>query len=331
MIDGQDKGQDVILYEGDGAASNPITGLNFQPDFVWIKNRQTTDHHQWFDSVRGVTKPCRMNDSTVAEAVNADTLLSFDSAGFTVGADVWVNTNLEDYAAFCHKKGAAWGFDIQTFTGTGSAHAESHDLGAVPEFIIVWNRTQGRSAPVYHHHAITLTDPETDYQFMDTAAAWVDAATVWNDTAPTSTQFTVGTSANVNESGESMVAWLWRGIDGFSKAGSWVGNGNANGPYVHCGFRPRCIWFKNAQGANSWRWYDVVRNAENQGAVNNGTPLRYILHDSNNAEADETAESIIWMSNGFKINASTAYLNTNLDQFVYFAWAESPWKYANAY
>jgi hypothetical protein len=117
VLNTQDEARFVKLYTGDGAASNAQTGVGFQPNWIWIKNRDTTDHHLIHDDQRGAGKELRLNDSTVSEATNADGLLSFDTDGFTVGADVWYNTNTEDYAAMCLKSGAEWGFDIRIYYG----------------------------------------------------------------------------------------------------------------------------------------------------------------------------------------------------------------------
>ena len=315
---------DVVLYEGTGAELE-ISDLAFQPDFVWIKNRDATDSHQIFDSLRGATYPYDCNDGTGAEAQDADTLTSFDSDGFTVNVDVKVNTNTENYVAWCLKEGADYGFDIVTYEGTGVAQAINHNLGVVPKMIWVWNRSQGRSAPVYHYAGLNKTDPETDYGLMDVTNAWTDSNTMWDDTAPTSTQFTVGTEDNTNENGEDHVAYLFADAEGLTKVFHYEGNGNAAGPYVYCGFRPRIILYKNADdGSRDWRIYDTERNP-----INGENTLR-CLPDDNAAEASEGAVIVDILSNGFKIKNSSAFVNGNNNTIIGVAFAEQPFKYANA-
>jgi len=317
------KAVNVKLYTGDGSVDQDITGVGFQPDFVWIKNRDTTDNHLVFDSVRGVTKWIPPN-TTTAETADADTLLTFDEDGFSVGADVKVNTNTEDYAAYCLKEGAAYGFDIVEYTGTGAAHAINHNLGVVPKMIMVRRLGSAGQWMVYHYAAQNKTDPETDYGNLDDAGAWADLATPWNDTAPTSTQFTVGTHNAVNVNESTYVAYLWADIPGLVKCFHYEGNGNAAGPYIYCGFRPRWIIYKNADGGNDWRLYDSVRNTYN------GVNLIRFLPDSNAAESTADGISMDMYANGFKIKVSTAFINTNNNSFVGIAFAEQPFKYANA-
>jgi hypothetical protein len=318
-------GFDVVLYEGTGAEL-AITDLNFTPDFVWIKNRDAADSHQLFDSVRGATKALEP-DATAAENTDAQSLKTFDSSGFTLGTMAEVNTNAESYVAWCMKKGAKYGFDIQTYTGTGSAHTESHDLGGVPELIIAKNRTEGDDHwPVYHHHALNKTDPETDYGdygLLSVINAWTDIA-CWNDTAPTSTVFSVGTNNFINENTKEFVAYLWRSIDGFSKVFSYEGNGNALGPYVYCGFRPRFVIIKDADsGSDGWIMFDTARDTYN--------PTSRVLYPYiPNVENTGSTHPVDVFSNGFKIKATTVDYNRNNSTMVGIAFAEQPEKFSNA-
>jgi hypothetical protein len=320
----------VVGWAGDDGATKAITGVGFQPDFTWIKCRDVgVAYHQLYDSVRGANAILNPNVSLVEyDTDTAGYLSAFDADGFTLtdGSASAVRTHAtgRNYVAWCLKKGATYGFDIQTFTGTGVAHAENHDLGIAPELIIVKNRTAAaREFITYHHAALNKTDPETDRGLLDTSDAWSDLASAWNDVAPTTTQFTVGTNDNSNELDESLVAYLWASIDGFSKVFSYEGNGNAAGPYVYCGFRPKWIWFKNADGAHSWRLYDTTRNPYN------GPSIKRLLPDTNAIES--TADGVVDLySNGFKFLASTAGINTNNNTYVGIAFADQPFRYANA-
>ena len=316
-----DKGFDVVLYEGTGA-EKVITDLEFQPNLVWIKNRDAADQHVLTDSVRGVTKELN-SDSTAIETTVVQGLKSFGSSGFTLGTDDRYNTNAESYVAWCFRTGAKYGFDIQTYEGTGAAKAENHDLGGVPELIITKSLGSVRSWAVYHHHALNKTDPETDRGLLDVNNAFVDEATYWNDTPPTNTQFTVGTDNQVNENTFDFVAYLWRSIPQFSKVFSYTGNGSADGPFVYCGFKPKYILIKDADAAQSWIILDTKRNTYN--IVDN-----YLRADTAGVEDAVGENETDILSNGFKLRAIDAPVNTNAHTYVGIAYAEQPGKYSNA-
>ena len=319
--DPQDDYINVITYEGTGA-ENAQTGVGFQPDFVWIKNRDTTDPHLVFDDIRGATVHLEP-DKTAAEATTAQTLKSFDADGFTLGTDNEVNTNNEDFVAWCLKEQSSF-FDMVSYTGSGAAHTESHDLGVVPEMMIVKNRDQADSWTVYHKAALNKTDPETDRGLLDTTGAWSDAATIWNDTAPTSAVFTVGTAHNVNANNEKYIAYLFASIAGLSKVFAYEGNGNAAGPYVYCGFRPNWILIKDVDSVANWFMFNT--------AVNTYNPVSNSLKASvTDAEASGTNAMDIH-ANGFKIthNNGTWSINGNNKTIVGIAFAEQPFNYANA-
>jgi len=315
------KGFDVVTYEGTGAAQS-ITDLNFQPDVVWIKNRDAADNHRLVDSVRGATYEIYPNVAA-AQALDANGLTAFLSNGFSLGTGAnGYNDSGESFVAWCFRKGAKYGFDIQSYEGTGIAHAEGHDLGGVPELMYVQNLDAANYSAVYHHHALNKTDPETDYAILALVQAWADLDTMWNDTAPTSSQFTVGTNANVNTNANTYVAYLWRSIDQFSKVFSFIGNANANGPFVYCGFRPAYIIFRFV-GTVSWYICDVKRNTFN-------VMDDWLVADGTNIEFTQVNVLVDVVSNGFKIRGSSASINTSAQITVGIAIAEQPSKYANA-
>ena len=324
----------VVLYDGDGGATKSITGVGFQPDMVVIKGRSggVADWHV-YDSVRLVENNLQWNNTNAESNQDAaGYLTSFDADGFSLdeggGAPVDTHETGYTYAAWCFKKDPAYGFDIQTYTGTSIAKNVNHDLGVVPELIMVKARTQaaGRTWCVYHSGGANKTDPETDYGRIDVDNAWADLATIWNDTAPTSSVFTVGTSDAINDDTYLYVAYLFASIPHFSKVFSYEGNGGtASGPYIHCGFKPRCILFKNADGANSWRVYDTERNPYN------GFSLNAVYPDTNAIEAATDLVSVSFTANGFKVNVSTNFINANNNTYVGIAFAGQPFKYANAH
>ncbi len=316
------KGFDVKLYTGTGA-ENAQTGLSFQPDFIWFKYRNAAHSHFLFDSVRGATKYL-YSDADNAEMTAAETLKSFDTAGFTVGTNVSVNTAAGTYVAWCWKESVDYGFDIVSYTGTGANPRNiSHSLGAVPEMYMVKERGGDTGHwRVYHHHALNKTNPE-DYQgILNLANAWADDNTMWNDTAPTSSVFTLGSAGDINDTDDTYIAYLWRSIEGYSKVFSYTGNGNADGPFVWCGFRPKFLLMKNASSAgHEWFVYDTDRNTYN--------PLDdYLLPDLPNAEG--SVVSYDFLSNGFKVRTASVKHNTNAHIYMGVAFAEMPFKYSNA-
>lgn len=313
------------LYTGNAASSRAITQdspSTFGPDLVWIKNRDQADEWKALDTTRGATKELNI-DSDNAESTDANGLTAFSATdGFTLGTGAGgYNDNAEDFLALMWEEGATPGLDIVRYTGTGVAHAESHGLGVVPAFIIVKQRTDaGRSWNVYHEGV--SSDPETDYLLLSTSAAMVDDITRWNDTAPTTTQFTVGTAAALNENTKNFVAYLFAGVEGFSKFGSYTGNGNADGPFVWCGFGPKFIVVKNSGASGNWVHHDTDRSPYNPAGN------RLDFDTANTESADNTKIDIL--SNGFKIRNASTGDNTNGVTYVFAAWAEFPFKYANA-
>ena len=321
------EGFDVVTYLADATNPRTLTGLEFQPDLVWIKNRDNAYSHVLVDSVRGVNKIIHCDDDAVEDAGGAHgTVSAFTADGFTVAegatSDNDVHKSGDDYVAWCFRKGAAYGFDIQTYEGTGSAHTESHDLGGVPELMIIKNLDQADYWAVYHHHALNKTDPETDYAHLNTTGAFGDSADFWNDTAPTASVFTIKNSHRVNANSETYIAYLWRSIPGFSKVGSYNGNGNADGPYVYCGFRPRWIMIKRMAAAGSWVLLDAMRPGYN---LSDG----YLYAETAAAEVTGAYQMDI-DSSGLKLRATNAAFNANAVKFAYIAIAEQPDKYSNA-
>jgi hypothetical protein len=322
------KGFGVITYTGDGVDDTDITGLDFTPDLVILKSRDDTNAMIVTDSERGAIKTL-ITSSTAAEdtdGYNDGWVSAFIDGGFTVAQGSssmsLVNANTVDYVAWCWKKSAQYGFDIQLYEGTGSAHAESHNLGGVPEFMIVKNRESAYNWAVYHHHAKSKTDPETDYGWLNLDGAWTDGATVWNDTAPTSTQFTVGTAANVNENLKDHVAYLWRSIPGFSKVGS-IYSTSLDALYAYCDFTPKFVMLKSDYNGDPWLMYDRERQPGSRGGT-----TRTLAADSTAAESDSTIAGLDFYSNGFRMrNTSNAWTYQNI---VYIAFAEVPFKYSNA-
>ena len=333
----------IQLYTGNGSANHAITfddtDTDMQPDLVWIKNRDATDQQMWFDSVRGATKVIGSN-STDAETTDADTLDSFTSDGFQVDADVKVNTNTEDYVAWCWKAGTtsginATGADItpsaysfnQTsgvsiikYSGNSTSGAEvAHGLAAVPHLMIIKNidYSSGEGWQVYHHK--NTAAPETDALQLHATDATQDTATRWNDTAPGSVLFTLGNDISVN-TGYTYLGLIFSEKQGFSKFGGYTGNGNADGKFVYTGFRPAYVLSKRTNGAADWMLLDSKRLGYNP----DNNPL---FPDGSGADSDVDVMDIL--SNGFKLRATSVDINGSGDTYIYAAFAEAPFVNSN--
>ena len=319
------------LYTGNGTDDTGIvfdtTDTTMQPDFIWIKNRNSTNEHLIIDSVRGATKYLHTNEGTPGtqgQTTAANSLQSFDSNGFTLGDNANFNTNTNTYVAWCWKESATSGFDIVSFTGSGSAKTESHSLSAVPHVMIVKRYDGDGNYWVIYHHKNTAA-PETDYLRLgdNGTNATADDASRWNDTAPTSSVFTINDSSQVNGDGNTYITYLWSEKQGFSKFGSYAGTNNANGAFVYLGFKPAWVMIKMSDAAKGWMLYDNKRFPSNP--VNAYLTLQA---DSNAAEAYGTVYPIDFLSNGFKFNTDTSEVNAD-QTYVYMAFAEAPFVNSN--
>ena len=315
------------LYTGTGS-SNAITGVGFQPDWTWIKQRNGTYGHDLYDVVRGATKTLNTNN-TLAEYTSADRLTSFNSDGFTLGTNASVNGSSDTYASWnwlANGAGSAntdgtttstvsvnttAGFSISKYTGTSAVATIGHGLGVVPSMIIVKNLSSGtRKWAVWHNK---LSANNKYLSLNETSAELTDSAT-WNNTAPTNTVFSSSGSGEVNQSGENFIAYCFAEKKGYSKFGSYTGNGNADGTFVYTGFKPAFVIYKRYDsGAYSWVLVDNKRNTFN--AVD-----KYVHPDSSAAEG--TVTLMDFLSNGFKMRVNDT--TSNQGSIIYMAIAEEP-------
>ena len=308
----------IKTYSGTGSSlAVTLDGeTDMSPNLVWIKSRSHTNYHVATDTVRGVTEQIYPNDAG-AEETTAGSLTVFGSDGFTVaGSSTDTNGSGRTYTAWCWNESATSGFDIVQYSGTGSAQNISHSLSAVPHFILVKQHDTGRHWALYHHK--NTSAPETDYLTPTTDVATTDASTFWNDTAPTSSVFTVGSVEETNGSGtNNIVAYLFSEKQGFSKFGTYQANGNADGPFVYTGFRPAHVTFiKQTTGGTNWDNYDDKR------AGYNSKNYR-MLTDQNSGEST-SGTHIDLFSNGFKAISDNETVNSGTGTYVYMAWAEAP-------
>jgi len=329
------KYMDALAYTGTGA-SNSISSLGFSPDLVWIKNRGTTTDHALYDIVRGAQAQLSSN-STASEVTSSSGLTAFDSAGFTIGTSSLVNTSGTQYIAWSWDAGSTTstntsgsitstvrvnpqaGFSIVSYTGNGVSGATiGHGLGVAPKMVIAKLRNSaGFQWPVYHSG---LTSASYYLWLNSTNAQALDSA-YWS-TTPTSSVFSVGTNANTNNNTSPYIAYCFAEIEGYSKFGSYTGNGLADGPFVWCGFRPRYALFKYTGGTSNWTILDSSRNSEN-------VADDYLIASGNSAEATGF-DAVDFVSNGIKIRYSGTSINASGGTIVFAAFAESPFKYARA-
>jgi len=307
----------VKTYTGTGSsAALTLDGdTDMQPDLVWIKERGGTQNNIVTDAVRGTNKNL-YSDSTSAEATTTDNITAFGSDGFTVaGAGNETNGSSKTYVAWCWKESATSGFDIVSFTGNATARTISHSLSAVPKFMIIRNRPDTANFLVYH--GANTSAPATDGLYMNTTDATDDDAGFFNDTDPTSSVFSVGTNNNANGNTDAMIAYLFAEKQGFSKFGSWIGNGNADGPFLFCGFRPAMIIGKNTSRTEDWFILDAKRDTFN--------PVDERLQpNSSGAESTVTTLGIDFCANGFKLRGATNQYNTSGETMIFMAFAEAP-------
>jgi len=321
----------TVLYTGNGGTLN-VTGVGFQPDWVWLKSRASTRHHMLYDSVRGATKTLRSSLSN-AEVTGSTTLTSFDSDGFSLGADSDVNT-AESFVSWNWKAGGSAssnsngsitssvsantdaGFSIGTFTGTGSAGTLGHGLSSAPEGIILKSRGSTANWLVFHKD---ITNSPTHIMFLDATNASTDQSR-FNDTNPTSSVFSVGPNNAENQSGIGYVFYCFHGVEGYSKFGGYTGNGSSDGTFVFTGFRPAWVMVKRDSATENWRMQDSKRLGYNPEG-------KELYADLNLAEASNSFDMV---SNGFKIRNTSNGYNASGSTYIYFAFAEAPFKFANA-
>ena len=301
------------LYTGTGSEL-AITGVGFQSDMTWIKGRSGATEHVLTDSVRGVTKEISSNDTGAEETV-AQGLTAFGSDGFTVGTDGSYNTSSATYSSWNWKESATAGFDIVAYTGNGSSgNTVSHNLGAIPSMMIIKNLSGTTSWIVYHHK--NTSAPATDVLRLDTTAATADDDSMWNDTAPTSSVFTLGSTSSANGSGTNYIAYLFAEKQGYSKFGSYTGNGNADGTFVYTGFKPAFVMLKKTSGTGNWQMFDDKRVGYN--------PDNDVLRANLSNTECTSCVKIDTLSNGFKLRNTDGDGNTSGGTYIYMSFASEP-------
>ena len=310
------------LYEGNGGTQTITNNINLsgKGGLVWIKNRDAADAHNLVDTVRGATKVSPISPA-LGEVTDDDNVTGFTTTGFTIGDDVKVNTNNESYASWTFRKQAKF-FDIVQYSGNGSPRTIAHNLGSVPGMIIVIRTDDADDAYVYHR-GMDSSAPEDYYIKFSTDDARVDSSNYWNDTAPTSSVFSVGNANGVNNASGEYIAYLFAHNDGdggfgesadqdIIKCGRYSGSGTHFAPEQDIGFEPQWLLIKTVNGTKDWVLFDNMR-----GLVVDGS------HDSwfypNTLAADNSSGSLIELKpTGFKPNGSS-FTGTSGKDFIYVA------------
>ena len=312
-----------VLWTANGTNPRTITfggSVDIQPDLLWYKCRSAAVPNILNDSVRGFgnDKELSSNDATAAGGQSSETdgyVSAATSDGFTLaagssGGDHYTNEGSRTFVAWGWKESATAGFDILTHTGTGSSNDVSHNLSAVPE-IIFTKRTSATQGWFTHMGAIN------DYGkvlFLESNGAVSTQASAY-DAAPTSSVINYGTDNGVNGNGDDYVAYLWRSVQGFSKFGSYVGNANADGPFIYTGFQPAWVMVKGDR-ADNWQIMDNKREGYNVVSPR--------LEASTNAAEYTNLTNCDFTANGFKVRSNDSHMNSSGTNYYFLAFAEQP-------
>ena len=321
----------TIIYSGNGSNPRTLTGVGFQPDWVWLKNRTDANGHTLADAVRGANKTLSSDGSGAEVTDKSDGHLdAFTSDGFTVGAgtdDARVNNSGSNYVAWnwlvsnttasntdgditsTVSANTTAGFSIVSYTGTGSNATVGHSLGTTPSMIIFKNRDSITDWRVYHK-----TLGATKGIRLSSNGAEQTSSTYFNNTEPTSSLFTVSTAVDTNENTSDFIAYCFAEKKGYSKFGSYTGNSNADGTFVYTGFKPAWVVIKRTDTTANWHMLDNKRDPINEADAT-------LLANDAGAEFESTND-VDFLSNGFKLRANQT--STNVGTYIYMAFAESP-------
>ena len=328
----QANGFNTVLYTGDSGTQS-ISGVGFSPDFVWIKPRNAVGSHILQDTVRGNTKFLESNSTGVEQTNSSTGLLSFDSNGFTVGSGNDWNNSGETFVAWDWKANGSGvsntdgsvtstvsanttaGFSIVSFAAQSGTYTVGHGLNSPPEIILGKNRNINGGL---WYTQTTLIDGTVDYLSLNSTAAAADAQ-VFGFVAPTSTVFT-GDSDLYYTTG-NMITYCFHSVEGYSSMGKYTGNGSADGPFIYTGFRPAWIMVKRYTATGNWQMFDSSRDLYN--------PENGRLY-ANLVDAENDQNSVDFVSNGFKLRDTSGDNNSSGQSYIYMAFAENPFKNANA-
>ena len=320
------------LYTGTGSSgAKAITGVGFQPDWLWIKNRTVAQEHWLADSIRGNTKFLESNSNNAESSDGATGLASFDSDGFTLGTGsdrtndlnesmvAWnwlasnsTASNTDGSITSTVSANTTSGFSIVSFTGTGANATVGHGLGSAPRMMIFKNRDEGAEGWFVYHESIG----NTKRLLLDETSATSTSSTFYQDTSPTSSVFSVGSNHGVNGP-DAMICYAFAEKQGYSKFGSYTGNGNADGTFVYTGFKPAFVMVKRFDTTGNWVIWDNTRQTIN-------LVHKRLYANLTDAEYAGDALGVDFLSNGFKLRTSTAEWNGSGNTMIYMCFASSP-------
>ena len=330
----------TLLYTGNGSSGRSVTGVGFQPDWVWIKNRSDGDPHKIFDSVRGVSKSLKSNSTDVEASTEENGYVSaFNSDGFTLtqgsSSQDDVNKSSENYVAWNWLAGGSAssnsngtetsnvsanttaGFSIITYSGTTAVDTYGHGLSQKPEMMILRTRAGANRNWVVYHKDVGATK----HLHLNSTAAEATDQYMFNNTEPTTSVITLSDEGEVNKSGSTYVGYIFHSVKGYSIFGSYTGNGNADGGFVYTGFKPAFVMIKKSSATQNW----VI--VDNKRAISN--PIGERLNPNlSNAESTD-GERINFLSNGFKVTTTAELFNGSGGTYIYMAFAESPFTNSN--
>lgn len=326
----------AATYTGNGTDNTAITydgNSDMQPDFLWFKLRSTTGNHVLFDSNRGVTKYVRSNNNA-AETANATLLKSFDTDGFTVGTAGNTNSNGNTLVSWGWKANGGTtssntdgnitstvqsnqdaGFSIVTYTGNGTDNQTiGHGLGVQPNWWLVKRRD---STGGWMFGASSILGGTSNYLALDSTAGNTEINNIWGDSPTSSTLFRVSNNARLNTNNGTYVAYLFADKQGFSKFGQYIGNGNADGPFVYTGFKPAFIMGKRSSTTGDWFIVDNKRDIDNPAD-------KRLFANTTAVESTSTNNEVDLLSNGFKLRRNLIQSNGSGSTYIYMAFAENP-------
>ncbi len=326
-------------YTGDGG-TNAITGLGFQPDWVWIKERGGANNHMLFDSTRGTSKYMSSNTSG-DEGTDSATMNTFGSDGFTVGSDGKVNASSDTYVAWnwranggttsSNSNGSvtstvqadpSGAFSVVTWAGSGGAATIGHGLSGAPSFMVAKSRTSSATVMdwvVFHKNMNDGAYPANESRMYWNSTGGYSTGALWQNDNNSSTVF--GVTSNISNSSKNYVAYCFTDVEGYCKASFYVGNGNVDGSFIYTGFRPAWIMIKGLASGAGWNLHDNATSPIN---------LASTALQANTSGSELSNYNIDMLSNGFKIRDADGDLGTNGNKYIYLAMAKNPFKYATA-
>jgi len=318
----------TVLYTGNGTADRTVTGVGFQPQLLWIKERSNVSTHSLTDIVRGASKRLQCATTDAEFDTGTDNVKSFDSDGFTLGTGGQVNENTQTYVSWnwlANGTGASntdgsitstvsanttSGFSIVSWTGNGTSGATIGHGISTPDVIIAKSRSGSHNWYVYHK------SNGVGYGKLNLTDAFNSATDVFT-VAPTSSVFTISADTSINNSGDNFIAYCFAEKKGFSKAFSYTGNGSTDGSFCYLGMKPKFIMIKRTDSTGDWVIYDGVKEPYN-------VIDTYLEANSSNADTTLSVRELDILSNGFKVRGTNTSINASGGSYIGIAFAESP-------